>query len=233
MKLKHGVVACFVGASLGFNIAVFAADSSLKTEQQKFSYLAGVGLARQIENKPFGEVDVDALAQGIRDVMEKRPLKLSDEEQQEVQDAMFYKASKERIRAGELAEKNGKAFLEKNKAKPGVVTLADGLQYKILKQGDGNKPTEEDTVVANYRGTFINGKEFDSSYKRGKPATFPIKDVIEGWREALLLMPVGSKWQVFIPSQLAYRARGAGRTIGPNEVLVFEIELLSIVPSGQ
>src|SRR5438309_9145950 len=130
--------------------------------------------------------------------------------------------------AGENNKKEGEAFLAANKSKPGVVTLPSGLQYKIVKPGTGPKPAATDTVVANYRGTLINGTEFDSSYKRGEPLTIPVSGVIKGWTEALQLMPVGSKWELYIPSDLAYGARGAGADIGPNSTLIFEIELLSI-----
>ena len=128
--------------------------------------------------------------------------------------------------AGAANKKEGEAFLAANKGKEGVVTLPSGLQYKILKEGTGPKPTASDTVVCNYRGTLINGTEFDSSYKRGQPATFPVGGVIKGWTEALQLMPVGSKWQLFIPSDLAYGERGAGADIGPESTLIFEVELL-------
>ena len=124
--------------------------------------------------------------------------------------------------------KEGEAFLAANKTKDGVVTTASGLQYKILTAGTGAKPTKDDTVVCNYRGTFLDGKEFDSSYKRGQPAEFPVGHVIPGWTEALQMMPVGSKWQLVIPAELAYGSRGAGGTIGPNQTLVFEVELISI-----
>jgi FKBP-type peptidyl-prolyl cis-trans isomerase FklB len=130
--------------------------------------------------------------------------------------------------AGESNKKEGDAFLAANKTKDGVVTLPSGLQYKILQEGTGPKPSASDTVVCNYRGTLLNGTEFDSSYKRGQPATFAVGQVIHGWTEALQLMPVGSKWQLFIPAELAYGARPAGPDIGPNSTLIFEVELLSI-----
>jgi FKBP-type peptidyl-prolyl cis-trans isomerase FklB len=129
---------------------------------------------------------------------------------------------------GSVNKKEGDAFLAANKGKDGVVTLPSGLQYKIIKEGTGPKPTTNDTVMCNYKGTLIDGKEFDSSYKRGQPATFPVGGVIKGWTEALQLMPVGSKWQLFIPSDLAYGDRGAGADIGPGSTLIFEVELMSI-----
>ena len=135
--------------------------------------------------------------------------------------------------AGDANQKEGAAFLAANKTKEGVVTTSSGLQYKVLKQGDGPKPTATDSVVCNYKGTLINGTEFDSSYKRGQPATFPVNGVIKGWTEALQLMPTGSKWQLFVPADLAYGARGAGQDIGPNATLIFEVELLSIQAKGQ
>jgi len=130
----------------------------------------------------------------------------------------------------EANKKEGDAFLAANKTKEGVITLPDGLQYKVLKQGDGPKPTTNDKVVCNYRGTLVKGTEFDSSYKRNEPATFPVTGVIKGWTEALQLMPVGSKWQLYIPSDLAYGPPGRPPVIPPNSTLVFEIELLSIQP---
>ena len=148
--------------------------------------------------------------------------------QAEQEPAEHHATAEQGAQAGEANKKEGEAFLAGNKTKEGVVTLPSGLQYKILKQGDGPKPTAADTVVCNYRGTFINGTEFDSSYKRGQPLTFPLRGVIRGWTEALQLMPAGSKWQVVIPSDLAYGPRGAGGVIGPNATLIFEIELISI-----
>ena len=130
--------------------------------------------------------------------------------------------------AGDANKKEGDEFLAQNKTKEGVVTLPSGLQYKILKEGTGPKPSVSDSVVCNYKGTLIDNTEFDSSYKRGQPATFPVGQVIKGWTEVLQLMPVGSKWQVFVPSDLAYGPRAPGGTIGPNATLIFEIELLSI-----
>jgi FKBP-type peptidyl-prolyl cis-trans isomerase FklB len=146
---------------------------------------------------------------------------------------MMKKKEAEAQQAAQANKLAGQQFLAANKTKEGVVTLPSGLQYKILKEGTGPKPTATDTVVCNYRGTLINGTEFDSSYKGGKPATFPVNQVIKGWTEALQLMPVGSKWQVFVPSDLAYGERGPGAEIGPNSTLIFEIDLLSIQEKKQ
>jgi FKBP-type peptidyl-prolyl cis-trans isomerase FklB len=148
--------------------------------------------------------------------------------QAEQEHAEHQATAQQGTQAGEANKTEGETFLAANKAKEGVVTLPSALQYRILKQGDGPKPTAADSVVCNYRGTLINGTEFDSSYKRGQPLTFPLRGVIRGWTEALQLMPVGSKWQLFIPSDLAYGPRGAGALIGPNATLIFEVELISI-----
>jgi FKBP-type peptidyl-prolyl cis-trans isomerase len=161
---------------------------------------------------------------------------MSDQEMQAVLAAKAQEIRKKQagLQAGngEAAKKDGEAFLTANKAKDGVVTLPSGLQYKILKAGTGEKPTLDDTVVCNYKGTLINGTEFDASEKHGGPSTFPVKGVISGWTEALQLMPVGSKWQLFVPSNLAYGANGPGG-IGPNATLIFEVELVSIQkPAG-
>jgi len=145
---------------------------------------------------------------------------------------MRQKQQAEMQQQGETNKKEGEAFLAANKGKEGIVTLPSGLQYKILTAGTGSKPTSADTVVCNYRGTLINGTEFDSSYKRGQPATFPVSGVIKGWTEALPMMPVGSKWQLFIPADLAYGDRAPGPEIGPNSTLIFEVELLSIQPKA-
>jgi FKBP-type peptidyl-prolyl cis-trans isomerase FklB len=168
---------------------------------------------------------------GMQDAHSGGKLLLSDEDIrigiEKYQVAVKQKRSKMMIKAAEDNRKEGEAYLAENKKKDGVVTLPSGLQYKILKAGDGKKPTDADTVECNYRGTFINGTEFDSSSRTGKPATFKVTGVIPGWTEALKLMPVGSKWQLFVPYQLAYGSRGSGR-IGPNATLIFEVELLAI-----
>ena len=167
------------------------------------------------------EVDPDILVRGLRDSLAGGKTLLTEDEERTVLTVLQNEIQKKR-------EDANMEFLAANKSKEGVVTLPSGLQYKILQAGTGPKPATTDSVVCNYRGTTIDGKEFDSSYKRGQPATFPVSGVIKGWTEALQLMPVGSKWQLFIPGDLAYGARGAGPGIGPNATLIFEVELISI-----
>ncbi|MCZ7627527.1 MAG: FKBP-type peptidyl-prolyl cis-trans isomerase [Candidatus Methylomirabilis sp.] len=218
---------------LGLLAAQASAEEApvLKTEKDKMSY--GIGAEAGRNFKRLGvEVDTDLLVRGLRDALSGEKLLMTDEEVRATMTAYQAEARQKQAQAARLAAENnkkaGEAFLADNKAKEGVVTLPSGLQYKILKKGDGKTPADADTVECNYRGTLINGTEFDSSYRRGQPATFKVTGVIPGWREALKLMPVGSKWQIFIPPQLAYGERGAGRDIGPNATLIFEVELLAI-----
>jgi FKBP-type peptidyl-prolyl cis-trans isomerase FklB len=178
------------------------------------------------------DIDPNILVRGMKDALiGSKPL-MTDEEAKtvmiEFRTEMTKKKEAEAQHVGESNKQAGQQFLAANKTKEGVVTLPSGLQYKILKQGTGPKPTATDTVVTNYRGTLLDGTEFDSSYKRNEPATFPVGQVIKGWTEALQLMPVGSKWQLFIPADLAYGERSPGAEIGPNSTLIFDIELLSI-----
>ena len=174
------------------------------------------------------EADPNLVSQGLQDAMSGTKTRLTPEEAQAVLREVQTEVNKQRQEKMQQAAAEGEAFLAANKSKEGVVTLPSGLQYKILTAGTGPKPASSDSVVCNYRGTLINGTEFDSSYKRGQPATFGVGQVIKGWTEALQLMPVGSKWQLFVPSSLAYGERGAGAEIGPNATLIFEVELLSI-----
>lgn len=206
-----------------------AAAAPLKTQKEKFSYALGMNIGSNVgAGLKSQSVDVDPglLAQGLKDAMSGAKTRLTQEEAQ----AVLVEMQKQKM--AEAAAKNkaeGDAFLTANKAKEGVVSLPSGMQYKILKEGTGPKPAASDSVVCNYRGTLINGTEFDSSYKRGEPATFAVNRVIKGWTEALQLMPVGSKWQLFVPSSLAYGDQGApGGAIPPGSTLVFEVELLSI-----
>lgn len=208
---------------------------TLKTEKEKFSYALGMKTGQRMAetfNKESVPYDSAILARGLKDGLSGSKTLLTDEEAQAaikaVQEDVGKKQQEKMQEAATANKKEGNAFLAGNKGKEGVVTLPSGLEYKIVKEGTGPKPMANDTVVCNYRGTLIDGKEFDSSYKRGQPATFPVSGVIKGWTEALQLMPVGSKWQLFIPPDLAYGDRGAGADIGPDSTLVFEVELLSI-----
>jgi FKBP-type peptidyl-prolyl cis-trans isomerase FklB len=208
------------------------AVTALTSTKQKASYAIGMNWGTGLHRQGI-DVDSAALIQGMKDALAGGKTLLTEDEarsalmqlQKEMQEKQQAKAAAE----GDANKKEGDAFLAANKTKEGVVTLPSGLQYKILKEGNGPKPTASDSVVCNYKGTLINGTEFDSSYKRGEPATFPVTGVIKGWTEALQLMPVGSKWQLFIPPDLAYGPRGTpGGPIGPNATLIFEVELISI-----
>jgi len=205
--------------------------SPFKSQAQKTSYAIGMSLGRSFRRQSL-DIDFEALEQGIKDELAGSKTLLTDTElQATLAQLQTDLRKKQQEKQQELAAKNkkeGDAFLEANKAKEGVVVLPSGLQYKILQVGTGPKPAASDSVVCNYRGTLIDGTEFDSSYKRGQPATFGVSRVIKGWTEALQLMPVGSKWQLFVPADLAYAERGNGPTIGPNSTLIFEVELISI-----
>jgi FKBP-type peptidyl-prolyl cis-trans isomerase len=207
------------------------AAPALTTQKDKFSYALGMNLGTSL-HKQSVPVDPNILLRGLKDALAGGKTALTEDQARaalmEVQSEMRKKQQEQMQAAGEANKKEGEAFLAANKAKDGVVTLPSGLQYKILTQGTGPKPTATDSVVCNYRGTLINGTEFDSSYKRGEPATFPVNGVIKGWTEALQLMPVGSKWQLFVPSDLAYGERSPGPEITPDSTLIFEVELLSI-----
>ena len=204
---------------------------TLDTQKDKESYAIGMSFGSSLRKQSV-EVETDILIRGMKDSLAGGKTLLTDDEQKAVlttlQADIRKKQEEKMAQAGEGNIREGQEFLAANKSKGGIVTLPSGLQYKILQAGTGPKPTAADSVVCNYRGTLINGTEFDSSYKRGQPATFPVSGVIKGWTEALQLMPVGSKWQLFVPADLAYGARGAGPGIGPNSTLIFEVELISI-----
>ena len=199
----------------------------LTTLKDRFSYALGLDLGTNLKRQSV-EVEPDILAQALKDALAGGATRLTPQEAQTALNEMQGELRKKQQAKMEANKAEGEAFLAANKAKEGVVTLPSGLQYKILKEGTGAKPTASDSVVCNYRGTLIDGTEFDSSYKRGQPATFGLGQVIKGWMEALQLMPVGSKWQLFVPSGLAYGERSVGASIGPDSTLIFEVELLSI-----
>jgi FKBP-type peptidyl-prolyl cis-trans isomerase FklB len=205
----------------------------LKDQKDKASYSIGYDIGETFKKQKI-ELNVDALVAGLKEAVAGKDAALSKEEREKTLQTFQKEMMEKQIAASkEAAEKNkaeGEKFLEENKKKDGVKTTASGLQYKVLKEGTGESPKETDTVVTNYRGTLIDGTEFDSSYKRNEPATFPVNRVIKGWTEALQLMKPGAKYQLFIPSSLAYGERGAGQLIGPNATLIFDVELLSIKP---
>lgn len=206
----------------------------LDNQTAKASYSIGSQLGSQVAQAK-DMIDQDALIMGFKDSMAGKELQMPAEEMQKVmqtfQQAMMEKQQAKQKEVSTTNKAEGDKFLAENKTKEGVKTTQSGLQYKVLKKGSGAIPKASDTVVTHYSGTLINGKVFDSSYKRNSPATFPVNGVIKGWTEALQMMEVGSKWQLFIPSELAYGERGAGADIGPNQVLIFEIELLEIKKS--
>jgi FKBP-type peptidyl-prolyl cis-trans isomerase FklB len=209
---------------------------TLKTPKDKTSYAMGMNIGAGLRKQQI-DIDPAIMARGLKDSFTNGKTLLSEEEERTVLTQLQSDVRKKQQELAQLAaevnKKQGLAFLEENKAKEGVVTLPSGLQYKVLQEGTGPKPAASDTVVCNYRGTLLDNTEFDSSYKRGQPATFPVTGVIKGWTEALQLMPVGSKWQLFVPSELAYGDRGAGGQIGPGSTLIFEVELVSIQSKEQ
>lgn len=202
----------------------------LNSDIDKLCYTLGVNVGKTFELIK-AEPNLDVFLAGIKDVLQKKKLAMTDEEMQNaVQNFQRSFREAQQRKFEEDAQKNqaeAEKFLEENKTKEGVITLPSGLQYKILKEGTGQKPKETDTVTVHYKGTLIDGTVFDSSYERGEPVSFPLNRVIKGWTEALQLMPVGSKWQLFIPPQLAYGKEGNQR-IPPNALLIFEVELLNI-----
>jgi len=211
--------------------ALAQGDPALKDDKEKISYSVGVEIGTTLKKQGI-DVAPDVLTRGVRDGLTGAKTLMTEEEIIETLTNFKkeYIAKKQEL-SKQLAEKNkkeGEVFLAENEKKEGVKTLPSGLQYKVIKPGSGKKPKAEDLVTVHYRGTFIGGAEFDSSYRHGKPATFPANRVIPGWTEVLQLMEEGAKWEVFIPSKLAYGEQGAGNDIGPNATLIFEIELVSV-----
>lgn len=200
-------------------------EFTLKNHNDSVSYSLGANVAQSLIQQGFTEINFEAFNQAMKDVAADNKLLISNEEGRQVINAYFMNIQKEKADKN-LAE--GKKFLEENKKRSDVVTLPSGLQYQVLKQGNGPMPKATDRVTTHYHGTLINGTVFDSSVERGTPATFPVNGVIQGWIEALQLMNTGSKWRLFIPAHLAYGERGAGETIGPNATLIFDVELISI-----
>ena len=224
MKLKMIVILGFL-----FFVSQVQAQETLvlKNQKDKVSYIIGMDIGNNLK-KQLIDVDLNILAKGLRDALTGAKSLLTEKEIQETMTAFQKEMMAKKEEVAKQNKKDGEAFLAENKKKEGVKTLPSGLQYKVIKTGTGKKPKSTDTVTVHYRGTLINGTEFDSSYKRGQTVSFPVSGVIPGWTEALQLMEEGAKWQLFIPSNLAYGEKGAGNVIGPNATLIFEIELVSI-----
>jgi FKBP-type peptidyl-prolyl cis-trans isomerase FklB len=206
-------------------------SSSTKGIADKASYTLGFQVGQNLHS--YGaQINTESFVKGFSDALAGKPGALSKDEMQKVmaefEQNLRTKMDSKKREQGDANTKEGKAFLEANAKKPGIKVLPSGLQYKVINEGSGTSPKASDIVKTHYRGTLINGKEFDSSYARKEPAEFPVNGVIKGWTEALQLMKPGAKWQLFIPSELAYGAQGAGADIGPNATLIFEVELLSV-----
>lgn len=218
-------------SALFFAAAAYGEEMSLKDSKDKVSYAIGLDVGNAMKKQSI-DINTDVFIRGVKDALSGGQKLMTDDEVRETMTAFSHEmAEKQKEKMKKLGDKNkqeGDAFLAENKKKEGIKTLPSGLQYKVITEGSGKTPTGSDTVTVNYRGTLIDGTEFDSSYKRGQPATFPVNGVIKGWTEALQLMKEGAKWQIFIPSDLAYGDKGAGNVIGPNAVLVFDVELISV-----
>ncbi|MDE5611550.1 MAG: FKBP-type peptidyl-prolyl cis-trans isomerase [Odoribacter sp.] len=225
MKTKNLLLALVVGAmALGCN-SVNQTSAPLKTAADTASFYLGYLNGNGMAQMGMTDLNMSALVAGMNSALQKKEMKTDQREMEMYLNSYFQKLSI--MRAAANLEK-GKKFLEENAKKAGVDTLSDGIQYKVIKAGNGPKPQETDIVKVNYKGTLLDGTEFDSSYKRGEPAEFPLNRVIPGWTKSLKEMPVGSTWEIYIPSDQAYGQRGGG-PIGPNETLIFEVELLEIV----
>ncbi len=223
--MKTGLTFLVIGL-LGFEALAAENAADLQTPREKFCYSLGISIGKNLGNLgvELNEAEQQLLLRGLRDYTAGKT-QLSIKEASVAIRAYQQEAWKE-LSARNAAE--GRAFLEKNKARKGVVTLPSGLQYEVLREGAGDSPKPNDKVTVQYRGTFIDGTEFDSSYKRGQPATFSVRGVIKGWTEALQLMKPGAKWKLYVPADLAYGSRGMRPAIGPNKTLIFEIELLRV-----
>ena len=226
--MKH-LILIFAAGSLALPLFGQEKSPQLKDQKDKVSYSIGLNIGFNL-NRQNVQINPDVLSAGIKDAIAGKP-QLTTDQVKEVMTTFEKDMQQKQKAAGEKNASEGAKFLEENKKKEGVKTTASGLQYKAIKEGTGAQPKATDTVTVNYRGTLINGTEFDSSYKRGQPATFPLNGVIKGWTEGLQLMKVGSKYQFFVPPNLAYGERTVGPDITPNSTLIFEVELLDAKPA--
>lgn len=222
--MKHAVFSICLAASLA-SMPLTAAE--LNTDKQKFSYALGGQIGNNVKQQGV-EVDTDAFVEGMRDVLNDAEMQLTPEQMQQAAQSYQKTLQAERDAKGGDNAKVGNEFRARNKTAEGVKETASGIQYKVLETGSGKQPSPESLVTVHYRGTLINGEEFDSSYSRGEPASFQVDQVIKGWQEILPMMKEGGKWQIVIPPDLAYGDRGAGASIGPNETLVFDVELIKV-----
>jgi len=231
----HKVILILLASTFFMATSAFSEEqASLKDKVERYSYAIGISIGNKINQQGI-DINTDLLMKGLKDGLSGGRGLLNDAEYVEVLTTLSKevtaKQEEEMKKLGDKNKLDGQRFLDENKKKEGVKTLTSGLQYKVIKEGKGKIPKATDTVTVHYQGTLIDGNEFDSSIKRGEPATFPVDGVIRGWTEALQLMKEGAKWQLFIPSDLAYGEKGAGNVIGPNETLIFDVELISIEKS--
>src|SRR2546421_7573339 len=227
--MKHFVV-IFAALALATSIVAQEKKTPLKDQKDKSSYAIGLNIGMNF-NKQKIAINPDVFVAGVKDGLAGKP-QMTEAEVRETMTNLEKDMESKQKEASQKNASDGEKFLAENKKKEGVKTTASGLQYKVIKEGTGPQPKGTDTVTVNYRGTLIDGTEFDSSYKRGQPATFPLNAVIKGWTEGLQLMKVGSKYQIFIPASLGYGERGAGADIGPNSTLIFEVELMDTKAAG-
>lgn len=233
MKLKSlSVMTLLALSTLGASVNAADTATQLSTEKEKISYSIGLDIGKNFTKQGI-DLDTHMFLSGLEDGRQnKTTTRMTDSEIRETLTSLQTKLIKQQQdtmkKQAEINLQEGHAFLEKNKSAPGVKTLKSGLQYRVMTEGKGASPSAKDTVKTHYKGTLINGSEFDSSYGRGQPVEFPVEGVIKGWTEALQLMKPGSKWEIFVPPHLGYGEQGAGNVIGPNSTLIFEIELLSV-----
>ena len=227
------VAACVAALAAGAHpAAAAAADVRLESSLERLSYMLGYRIGFSLHGQGMQDIDPAVLAAAIEDALDQREPRLTAEEMQAAEAEYRAGLASAQAREADANLAAGEAFLASNAGNEGVVEMAGGLQYRILRAGEGPKPAADDRVVVHYRGRLLDGTEFDSSYRRGEPAEFMVGGVIRGWQEALQAMPKGSRWEVWIPAALAYGERGAGGAIGPNQALHFEIELIEVKPAG-